>query len=213
MAKTDLPRKERERQHHRREILNAALKLFSEKSFHDVSMQEIADASEFSVGTLYNFFENKDSLFSELIRDCAQKIMNALEPILEEKEIETKKISKYIRAHKQIVNENARSIKMYLLQYPNSFLTLKPEIDPVTDAVKDKIRSGLSVVLKSGMSKGLFKDINPDISSLLLSAQLESVALQHVMYPNKTSIDEGISEIEKLFLAGILKSNETVNEA
>lgn len=207
MKKTGLSRKEREKQRHRREILDTALNLFSEKSFHEVSMQEIAGESEFSVGTLYNFFENKDSLFSELIRDCAQKILEALEPILEEGEFETKKISKYIRAHKQIVNENARSIKMYLLQYPNSFLTIKPEIDPVADAVREKIRSMLSDVLKSGISKGLFRNVNPDISALLLSAQLESVALQHVMHPDKTSIDEGISEIEKLFMTGILKSD------
>ena len=205
MEKTSLPRKEREKLRHRREILETALNLFSEKSFHDVSMQEIADKSEFSVGTLYNFFENKDSLFSELIRDCAQKIHETLDPKLKGDENEIEKISKYIRAHIQIVNENARTIKMYLLQYPNSFLTIKPEIDPVADAIRDKHRSMLSEILKSGISKGLFREINPDIGALLLSAQLESVALQHVMHPDKTSIDEGISEIENFFMTGIIK--------
>ncbi len=205
MPETELPRKERERLYHKSEILEAALKLFSEKSFHDVSMQEIAEKSEFSVGTIYNFFENKDSLFSELVRDCAQKIQNSLIPILEENENETNKITKYIRAHKQIVNENARSIKMYLLQYPNSFLTIKPEIDPVADAVREKIQSRLSDVLKSGIKKGLFRDLKPEICALLLSAQLESIALQNVMDPDKTSIDEGISVIEALFMNGFLK--------
>ena len=205
MPETELPRKERERLYHKREILEAALKLFSEKSFHDVSMQEIAEKSEFSVGTIYNFFENKDSLFSELIRDCAQKIQNSLIPILDENKNETNKITKYIRAHKQIVEENARSIKMYLLQYPNSFLTLKPEIDPVADAVREKIQSRLSDVLKSGITRGLFRNIKPKICALLLSAQLESVALQNVMDKDKTSIDEGISVIEELFMNGFLK--------
>ena len=207
MEKTSLPRKEREKQCHRREILNAALKLFSEKSFHDVSMQEIADESEFSVGTLYNFFENKDTLFSELIRDCAKKIKDALAPLLQNDEIETKKLSKYIRAHKQIVNENVRSIKMYLLQCPNSFLTFKLDIDPVADAVRDEIRSMVSDVFKSGISKGLFREISPDIGALLLNAQLESVSLQYVMRPAMTSIDDGILEIEKLFMTGILRND------
>lgn len=212
MPDAELSRKEREKLYHKSEIIRAALILFSKKSFHDVSMQEIAEKSEFSVGTLYNFFENKDSLFSELIRSCAQKIHDTLIPIFEETEDDKTKISKYIKAHKQIANENARIIRMYLLQYPNSFLTIKPEIDPVADALRDKIQSKLSDVLKSGISKGLFKDVNPNISALLLLAQLESVTLQHVMYQDKTSIEDAISIIEELFMDGILKKDENVNE-
>lgn len=212
MEENDLPRKERERLYHRSEILEAALRLFSEKSFHDVSMQEIAEKSEFSVGTIYNFFENKDSLFSELIKDCAQKIHSTIMPILEENENEIKKILKYIRINKQIANENARSIKMYLLQYPNSFLTLKPEIDPFADDIRDKMQSKLSDVINSGITKGYFKDVKPRLGALLLFAQLESVVLQYVMHPDRTSIDEGISLIEELFMNGILKGGEDVNE-
>jgi AcrR family transcriptional regulator len=205
MGKTSLPRKEREKQRHRREILDAALNLFSEKGFHDVSMQEIADESEFSVGTLYNFFENKDALFSELIRDCAHKIHDIMIPILEEKESETERIKKFIRAQKRIVEENAQSIKMYLLQYPNYSLMLQPKVEPEVDVLRDKIQSRLSAVIKSGMQKGLFKDINPDIGALLLTAQIESLAFRCVMYPEKNSVEDGISTLEKLFLEGILK--------
>ena len=37
-----LSRRERERQRHKAEILSAAVKLFSERGFHNVSMNEIA---------------------------------------------------------------------------------------------------------------------------------------------------------------------------
>ncbi len=47
--------------------MEVALALFAEKGFHDVSVQEIAEQSEFSVGTLYNLFGNKDGLFEELL--------------------------------------------------------------------------------------------------------------------------------------------------
>ena len=62
MAKKQLSRKQRERLRHRQEILDMALKLFSERGFHNVSMQQIAEASEFAVGTLYNFFQSKEML-------------------------------------------------------------------------------------------------------------------------------------------------------
>ena len=55
----NLPRRERGRLLQRREILDAALKLFSEKGYHNVSIHEIAKEAEFGIGTLYKFFANK----------------------------------------------------------------------------------------------------------------------------------------------------------
>ena len=83
MAKAKLTRKEREKLRHKEDILAAALHLFSSKGFHNVSMQEIAQASEFAVGTLYNFFESKDTLFDEMTKSCGEKITKALIVILD----------------------------------------------------------------------------------------------------------------------------------
>ncbi|MGV3488359.1 MAG: TetR/AcrR family transcriptional regulator [Tuberibacillus sp.] len=43
-------------------IINAAMQLFSEKGVHATSMQEIADASNVSKGTIYTYFSSKDDL-------------------------------------------------------------------------------------------------------------------------------------------------------
>ena len=39
----------------RKEIMDEALKLFSARGYHRVSMQDIAHEAEFAVGTLYKF--------------------------------------------------------------------------------------------------------------------------------------------------------------
>ena len=51
-----LPRREREKLRQRQEMLAAALDLFSEKGYHNVSMHEVAGKAEFAIGTLYKFF-------------------------------------------------------------------------------------------------------------------------------------------------------------
>lgn len=43
-------------------ILKAALKLFSEKEFDDVSMQEIAAEAQCTAGNIYHYFKNKEEL-------------------------------------------------------------------------------------------------------------------------------------------------------
>jgi TetR/AcrR family transcriptional regulator len=63
-----LTRKEREFQQRRREILDTAELVFSEKGYVSATMEEVARRAEFAVGTLYKFFQNKAELHEEIMR-------------------------------------------------------------------------------------------------------------------------------------------------
>jgi len=47
----------------RTQILDAAEQVFGERGYHDATLKDIAVRAEFSVGSVYSFFENKDDLF------------------------------------------------------------------------------------------------------------------------------------------------------
>jgi AcrR family transcriptional regulator len=55
-------RRERDRQEMREAILRAAIKLFAEESFEKVTMRRIADAIDYTPGTLYWYFKDKDEI-------------------------------------------------------------------------------------------------------------------------------------------------------
>ena len=209
MANNQLSRKEREHLRHKEEILEVALKLFSDRGFHNVSMQEIAEESEFSVGTLYNFFESKESLFAALMTSCVHRISDILMPILEEEVDERQRINNYIKAHKQIIEDHAPSIRLYLSQNVPSALTVRPDIDPETDAVRDVIHQKLSNIFESGMRKGIFKDMDPRMAALSLSAMLESFVFAMIKSPGQISNEDGMTRIEEIFFNGTLKHSKT----
>jgi AcrR family transcriptional regulator len=50
-------------------VLDAAARLFASKGYNETGMTEIAEAASFSVGKLYNLFENKEDLFVSLVDD------------------------------------------------------------------------------------------------------------------------------------------------
>ncbi|MCW2524119.1 MAG: transcriptional regulator, TetR family [Frankiales bacterium] len=65
----------------REQILDNAELIFGEKGFHDAGLREIADACEFSVGSLYSFFPNKHELFQAVLMrrgDAEQQAMREL---------------------------------------------------------------------------------------------------------------------------------------
>jgi len=205
MAKTGLSRKERDRLRHKEEILAVALRLFSERGFHNVSVQEIAEESEFSVGTLYNFFESKELLFGALMKSCAHRVSEILMPILEAQADEREKVSNYVKAHKQIIEDHTPTIRLYMSQDIPSVLTVRPDVEPGTDAVRDEIHQKLLEIFKSGIRKGIFRDINPWITALSLSAILESFVFAVIKSPGQISVEDGLSRIEEMFFKGSLR--------
>lgn len=66
---TSLPRKEREHLVRRREILLAARKIFAEKGYEPATVEEIAAEAEFTKGSLYNYFLNKEEMFIALLEE------------------------------------------------------------------------------------------------------------------------------------------------
>jgi AcrR family transcriptional regulator len=69
-----LSRKEREHQIRRGEILRAATRLFGTKGYHSTTMNEIAKEAEFSTGSLYNFFKNKEELYFSLLYEKIEEL-------------------------------------------------------------------------------------------------------------------------------------------
>ena len=59
-------RKQKQQNEMREAILVSALKLFTDEGFENVTMRKIADKIEYSVGTLYLYFKDKDEIFFEL---------------------------------------------------------------------------------------------------------------------------------------------------
>ncbi len=59
-------RKEREKSEMRELVLQTALKLFIDKGFENVSIRKIADAIDYSPGTIYLYYKDKDEILFEL---------------------------------------------------------------------------------------------------------------------------------------------------
>jgi AcrR family transcriptional regulator len=73
-----MSRRERKKEETKENIIGNAVNFFKEKGFQETSMEEIAEKSDVSKGTLYNYFENKESIlvgyFQTIIADYGKKM-------------------------------------------------------------------------------------------------------------------------------------------
>jgi AcrR family transcriptional regulator len=202
MAQKQLTRKERDRLRHRQEILDKALKLFTEHGFHNVSMQQIARASEFAVGTLYNFFESKDALFDEITRSCVEQIVGALSAIIDGPGNEAQRLRAFIRYHPRLLEEHEEFVKLYVSVLGPKARKLPRNRDE--NHMGNVLDSKVEQLIEAGISKGIFRSVDPVITAKAISSTMQTVSFETVGLDDKARITDIFSKVEQLFIDGLL---------
>ena len=69
-------RKKRDARNMRKRILKVAMDLFARGGYENVSMRRIADKIEYSPGTIYRYFQNKDDIMLQLCYQGFEQLLS-----------------------------------------------------------------------------------------------------------------------------------------
>lgn len=74
-------RKQREKEEMRQLILSAARAIFLEKGYTQTSIRNIADKIDYSPGTIYLYFREKDEIFHALHEEGFARLLEKMQPL------------------------------------------------------------------------------------------------------------------------------------
>lgn len=100
-------------------ILDAALEVFSEKGFHLATVDDIAERADVGKGTLYRYFANKETLFSELVRLRLEELERTAVAIWDERDDVLTMISKYLRVYFEFFDKNQHLYRVIVQERPD----------------------------------------------------------------------------------------------
>jgi len=201
---SELPRRQRERLRHKEEILDAALRLFSAKGFHNVSMQEITSEAEFATGTLYKFFPSKEALFDELVKASGQRIAVDVTAVLDMPGTEAERLRKYFRSLAAQLEQHASFIRLYISEMGMRGGRLAKEHGQ--PKVKTLLASKIRRLLDGGMRKGLFRSVDVDVAGVAITSTVETLAFEMAGDFDRAKAASVFEGVEHFFLDGLLKS-------
>jgi AcrR family transcriptional regulator len=99
-------RKEKEIAARKMDIINTAVRLFSEKDFHEVTVDEIAKEVGLSKGTLYLYFENKENLFFTTIQERTKQLFALIRETVSTQESFITRLRKLISSYLNFFQEH-----------------------------------------------------------------------------------------------------------
>ena len=197
-----LSRKEREREQHRKYIVDAAMRLFSEHGFHAVSMQQIAAEAEFATGTLYKFFPSKRDLFRALMVEVINGVADEIIPVFEEDCDELTLISRYLIARRTAFKRRREYVKLFNTVC-NGFGFSGDEV--VDELIAERRQSGkerLKNVFERGVQKGVIKPLDVELAVNMFDEFCQSVVRSECTRDDVS--DESVSQLFDMFLHGII---------
>jgi TetR/AcrR family transcriptional regulator len=98
----------------RNRIIDAAVLEFATCGYDNANTNKISKNAHISVGSLFQYFENKEDLFLTIVKYCSQLLMAAFEEVVVEKDSFFVTIEKILR---KIIKESRKDpnvIKLYL---------------------------------------------------------------------------------------------------
>ena len=198
-ANKKLTRRERDRDAHKEEILDAAEEIFADEGFFGASVKNIAERADFSVGMIYHFFKSKEGLYDAVI---GRRMDEAYElgvkaasrakdpPSMIRMGLET--LFTYMEEHRSVVHLLFRETFGFKLR-------MRGALGDDLSEKYTKFQDYILVVFKEGVEAGHFPDINPLNLMLGYVGIVFSFLAYHLERNPDANLVELIPDIEQVF--------------
>lgn len=196
-------RKEREKQAKRREILQAARRVFAEKGLHAATLDEIADKAEFAKGTLYCYFKSKEDLFLSMLEDEIEHFSQSLQAVLSQDLPPPQTLAQLVKAMMQAFEGNMDLMRL-LTQERSALTTCQGDLMMRRFLPKFlKLNQLVASQVKRGIGGGFFRRVDPDRAATAIFNLCHGSAMSSYLNRRKVGGSEEINFLTSLILHGI----------
>lgn len=175
-----VPRKERERERHRGDVLTAAEYLLRQTPYYEITMKDIASSAEFSVGYLYKLFPNREELFTSLIHRKLEERESITKRCISSSGPASERLEKLVQELYAWREENTAFSPGVI----GAFLTLvegNPSIRRILAEHDGRERHSLGQMFKEGMRDGSIRHGDPQVIASAFKALMAGSLLGELL--------------------------------
>ncbi len=183
-------------------IINAATKIFAKKGFFQAKVSEIAKEAKVADGTIYLYFENKDSILISLFEEQMKRVLDDMRQEISKETDAVKKIEKFALNHLKLIEQNKDVAEIIQVELRQSSKFMK-------EYKNEKFAEYLNLIgdiIQEGQEKGIFrKDVIPGIAKRAFFGALDEMSRFWVLSSRrKYDIETAAKQISEYFLSGLV---------
>ncbi|OGE20209.1 MAG: hypothetical protein A3J42_03790 [Candidatus Dadabacteria bacterium RIFCSPHIGHO2_12_FULL_53_21] len=179
------------------EIIRAAAKLFSQKSYHDVTMDDIAEKVGVAKGTIYLYFDSKENLYLEIMEETYEEIESILERETAKSDPAPLKLKKVLGLIFKFYLQNLDVLR--ILSRDETHLIR--EHYEFTEHWRLRRIKLYEKILEKGINEGSFRPSNTELTALIIFGLVRSVMF---FYKSEKSAESIAEDVFSMISEGIL---------
>ncbi len=183
------------------QIMNAAEEVFTRKGFDEARMDDIAEETGLSKGTLYLYFKSKDDLITAILDRIFQREFKAFENL----DLSTLSASEAVWLFTDTVIRDIQLI-LRLMPIAYEFLALAFRNKVVQTALKLYVNRYMDIfipIIERGIESGEFRQVDPKEVGIAGGAIMEGTILLWVYDNSLVDPEKHIRSGMKLLLEGL----------
>lgn len=203
-AGTKKKTREQRREDRREAIKQAAIEVFSDRGYHNAKVSDIVESVGVAQGTFYLYYEGKQQLFGELLRDWLMLVVETVagwEPgSLDTREALRSELSRVGMMLTEVLI-NQRDLTSIFFK---EALAVAPEFDDMIHEFYDTLAAMLTAFNEILCERGLIKPMNFRILAFSTIGQVERIVSEYVVTQTLEGVEprELVDHLVMLFLAG-----------
>jgi AcrR family transcriptional regulator len=180
-------------------IINAALKLFSERGYHKTAVSEIAQEAGVAKGTVYWYFDSKKQLFQAILLSGLKELQARIRNKIKEEQDEIKKLRIIVELYLNFFEEGSQLSKMY----QESTIAISKDFKEKMITFREREANLITNIINTAQSKGDFKaEINSSDAANLVLGMISSYN-PHICEEVDGALTDKVEVIINLFFNGI----------
>lgn len=194
-----MSRRERKKEETRRTIIDCALDLFKGKGFQETSMEEIAEKSDVSKGTLYNYFPDKESILVGYFQFSTDNYSEAIKEALTDNQDLKVKLNNLLDFKKGLMGSDVKLTAIYLRYRMQTLFNSDPFSNPNRSGLENVV---LEIIKDAQAKNGLRSDIPSIILARTFMLLAVNYFISNIEAKEPFEMDTLKNQLIELFLNG-----------
>lgn len=143
----------------RRAIVDAAAELFAARPYHEVRLDDVAEAARVGKGTLYVYFKSKEDLYESLILEGFDQLMQRI----------SARVSQEHEGAWETLSLVVRELVAWGKRFPHFFQLMRPGQQganaPALRQKRQELAKLIEQIIRRGVRRGELDDPRPDLTA------------------------------------------------
>jgi AcrR family transcriptional regulator len=165
-----------------REITTAALQLFAERGFADVTIKDIAGRLRINTALIYYYFRNKEDLFRACLETAVYDAMASYDAIRGDDNHPVERINSWFDSNVELASSISNMVKV-MVDYASSSLRL-PSVDRLIRRFYEEECRLLARAIGEGVASGVFRPVDSEQLAQFVSTHLDGIMVAAIIRPD-----------------------------